>query len=97
MAKQMPFGPDGTSPAVLLIAPPMVTLLTELDEMFEGAVAKSERFAHFYQKRTERLGVHFLDAGAVIRCSDLDGIHFEAGEHAKLGNAIAEKITSILG
>jgi len=33
----------------------------------------------------------------VIRCSDLDGIHFEAAEHAKLGRAIAEKIKTILG
>jgi lysophospholipase L1-like esterase len=97
MAKQSPFGPGGASPAVLLIAPPAVTILTELDEMFDGAVAKSERFARFYRLRAERLGIHFLDAGVVIRCSDLDGIHFEASEHAKLGAAVAEKITGILG
>lgn len=95
-AKRTPFGPNGTSPQVLLISPPPVTLLTELDEMFAGSVEKSRRFAHFYAGRAERYGVHFFDAGSVIRCSDLDGIHFEAAEHDTLGRAIAEKIKSIL-
>jgi len=97
LAKRTAFGPDGRAPEVLLISPPPVTLLTELAEMFEGSEDKSSRFAHFYQGRAERYGVHFFDAGSVIRCSDLDGIHFEAAEHAKLGKAIAEKIKSILG
>jgi len=34
--------------------------------------------------------VAFLDAGAVIRCSELDGIHYEADQHALLGRATAE-------
>ena len=96
LAKRTAFGRDGRSPDVLLISPPPVTLLTELAEMFEGSVEKSSRLAQFYQGRAERYGVHFFDAGSVIRCSDLDGIHFEASEHAKLGKAIAEKIKSIL-
>lgn len=97
MAKLSGCGPAGGAPQVLLIAPPPVATLTDFAEMLEGAEEKSKRFAHFYQKRAERLGVHFLDAGSVIRSSDLDGIHFEAAEHAKLGRAVAEKIRSILG
>ena len=41
-------------------------------------------------------GVAFLDAGAVIRCSDLDGIHYEADQHALLGRAVAKAVRSAL-
>jgi lysophospholipase L1-like esterase len=81
---------------VLLIAPPTVTKLTELDEMFEGSIEKSVKFAGFYRWRAEWLGVGFFDAGSVVRCSDLDGIHLEAGEHAKLGKALALVIREML-
>jgi lysophospholipase L1-like esterase len=96
-ARCAPFGPENRPPKVLLIAPPPVTLLTELAEMFEGSEEKSRKFAKYYQLRAERLGIGFFDAGSVIRCSDLDGIHFEAAEHATLGRALAGKIREIIG
>jgi lysophospholipase L1-like esterase len=97
IAKRSGHGPDGRAPEVLLISPPAVTVLTELSEMFEGAEEKSRKLAHFYQRRAERYGAHFFDAGSVIQCSDLDGIHFESADHATLGHALADKINSILG
>jgi lysophospholipase L1-like esterase len=96
MAAQSPFGVNGAGPKVLLIAPPPVTLLTRMDEMFEGAVDKSRKFARYYRETAERRGVGFLDAGAVIRSSDLDGIHFDAMAHAKLGKAVAAKAREML-
>jgi lysophospholipase L1-like esterase len=44
----------------------------------------------------EREGVAFLDAGQVIRCSDLDGIHYEVDQHELLGRAVAEAIQGAL-
>ena len=96
MAAQSPFGVDGVGPKVLMIAPPPVTRLTRLDEMFEGAVEKSKKFARYYAETAERRGVAFLDAGSVIRSSDLDGIHFDAEAHATLGKAIAAKARELL-
>lgn len=96
LAAQSPFGVNGAGPKVLLIAPPPVTLLTRMDEMFEGAVDKSRKFARYYSETAERRGVGFLDAGAVIRSSDLDGIHFDAMAHAKLGKAVAAKAREML-
>jgi lysophospholipase L1-like esterase len=96
MAKKSGFGPGGGAPAVLLIAPPAVTRLTEIAEMFAGAEEKSRRLARYYELRAQRYGVHFFDAGSVATCSDLDGIHFEASEHAKLGLALAAVIQGIL-
>jgi hypothetical protein len=38
-----------------------------------------------------------MDAGEVIVSSPLDGIHFEAAEHRKLGEAVAARVRDILG
>ena len=59
--------------------------------MFEGAEAKSRRFAEHYARVAQERGCAFLDTGQVIVSSDLDGIHLEAGEQEKLGVAVAEK------
>lgn len=88
---------DGTSPRVILIAPPAVTTLTDLDEMFAGAEAKSRLFSRYYRTfaASNRLG--FFDAGSVICSSDLDGIHFEAASHRTLGEALAREVRSVIG
>jgi hypothetical protein len=39
---------------------------------------------------------NFLDTSEVIVSSDLDGIHFEAGEHAKLGVAVAALVKKLV-
>lgn len=97
LARRALVGPDGLPPRVLLIAPPPVTRLTELAEMFEGAEEKSARFGSFYARRAERYGVAYLDAGTVVRCSDIDGIHLDAAEHATLGCAIADIVPVLIG
>lgn len=84
-------------PVVLLIAPPAVTTLTDYDEMFAGAVEKSRRFAHFYRLAAGWNDIAFFDAGSVIVSSDLDGIHFAAEEHRKLGEAVAAEVRRLLG
>ena len=97
MARRLEVGPDGGPPLVLLMAPPVVTKLTALAEMFTGAVEKSRRFAeHYRQYASWQPGVTFFDAGAIVTSSDLDGIHFEAEEHGKLGRAVAVAIRELL-
>jgi lysophospholipase L1-like esterase len=90
-------GPGGKAPEVLLIAPPPVARLTGFAEMFEGSEPKSLRFPQHYQRVAQERGCRFFNAGDVIHSSDLDGIHFEAGEHRKLGQALAGAIREILG
>ena len=82
-------------PAVLLMAPPLVSRLTDFAEMFEGAEAKSRKFSLHYRRVAEEYGCHFLDTGEIIVSSDLDGIHFEKSEHQKLGKAVAEAVRGI--
>jgi lysophospholipase L1-like esterase len=96
MARAEAVGPDGAPPAILLVAPPPIGKLTDFAEMFEGAREKSLVLAQRYRAIAERQGVGFVDAGAFVACSDLDGIHFEAAGHAILGRAMAEAVRMVL-
>ena len=97
IAQRSGAGPGGAAPAVLLVAPPPVGRLTELAEMFAGAGEKSRGFASQYRRVAEKHGCGLLDAGEVVRSSDLDGIHLEVGEHRKLGEAVAARVKEMLG
>jgi len=90
-------GPNGTAPAILLVAPPKVGKLTEFAQMFEGAQSKSLRFPEEYQRVAGERGCAFFDAASVARPSDKDGIHLEADQHKNLGEALAEEAISLLG
>ncbi len=89
-------GVNGRAPQVLLLAPPPTTKLTNYAEMFEGAEIKSQKFSLHYARVAEELGCAFLDTSTIIVSSPLDGIHFEAGEHKKLGLAVASKIKELI-
>lgn len=89
-------GPGGVKPRTLVISPPPVGKLTEFAEMFEGAREKSLALPKYFREQAGLHGCEFLDAGEVIRSSDLDGIHFEAAEHFTLGHAVAANVEQIL-
>ena len=76
--------------------PPPIAKLTDYAEMFEGGQEKSVLLGERYRDIAEREGVAFLDAGQVIRCSDLDGIHYEVDQHELLGLAVAEAVRGAL-
>lgn len=98
IAQRSGAGPYGGAPKVLLMAPPPLGKLSVDDlELFEGGEAKSRRFAQQYRRVATSWGCEFLDAGDVIVSSDLDGVHFEASEHQKLGWAVAEVVRKMLG
>ena len=90
-------GRDGHAPRVLLLAPPPVARLTGFAEMFEGSEAKSLLLGQHYRTVAIEYNVAFLDTSTVIRSSDLDGIHFEAEEHTKLGRAVAHEVLALVG
>jgi lysophospholipase L1-like esterase len=89
-------GANGRPPKILLIAPPPIAKLSEYAEMFEGGQEKSVLLGQRYRDVAEREGVAFLDAGQIIRCSDLDGIHYEVEQHELLGRAVAEAVQGAL-
>jgi lysophospholipase L1-like esterase len=90
-------GRDGQAPRVLLMAPPPVAKLSNFAEMFEGSEAKSLLLGRHYRVVAKEYNVAFLDTAAVICSSDIDGIHFEAEEHAKLGRAVTHEVLAQIG
>jgi lysophospholipase L1-like esterase len=92
------FGPDGLGPEVLLIAPPPTVVGDgPFAPMFAGADEKSRDLGRCYAVLTAEHGCAFLDAGQIIVSTKLDGIHLDASEQVKLGNAVAGEVRRILG
>ncbi len=89
------FGP-GKSPQVLIICPPRPGKLTAFADLWVGGHEKAEQLAVQYRAQAEALGCGYLDAGTVIKASDIDGIHFDKAEHAKLGAVVADKVRQML-
>ena len=96
MARAEPVGPHGAPPAIILVAPPPLGRLSAFADMFAGGVEKSKLLAARYRDVAERNGVGFVDAGEFVVCSDRDGIHFEADQHAILGRALAAAARMVL-
>jgi len=89
------FGRGDKAPPVLLVAPAPLSKLTEFAQMFEGGPEKSRALAALYAALAKARGCAFFDAGTVARCSDLDGVHFDAAGHRALGEALAREVKKI--
>lgn len=87
---------EGKNPQILLVCPPPIGKLSYLKELFEGSVEKSKELSKYFEKAARLFGCDFIDAGKIIKTSDLDGVHFDPQEHEKLGKALAVKIKEIL-
>ncbi len=89
-------GPNGAAPGILLLIPPPIGRLSELRDMFAGALEKSRQFSEQYRLIAAELDCPYLDTATVIRSSDTDGIHLEAPEHRALGLAVADRVREML-
>ncbi len=84
-------GPGGGAPGILLVAPAPVAETGSLADVFEGGPRRAD-LAGPYAAVAERHGLGFLDAGRIWTVSPVDGVHFDAAEHARLGRAMAEAV-----
>lgn len=78
---------DGFS--VVLICPPPVKERGCLAGEFYGAEQVVPHFPPLFSALAAAKGASFFDAGAVIACSEIDGVHFDADAHHALGLALA--------
>lgn len=87
-------GPCGESPQVLLLAPPPLADMggTKYELMFKGAEEKAKQLGSEYKKIARLKGCHFLDLDGVVASSPIDGIHWEATEHRRLGRVVADEL-----
>ena len=85
-------GPGRGAPGVLLVAPPPIVEVGCLAGMFAGGAAKSQALAAEIRAAAARLDVPFLDAGAVVQVSPIDGIHYGPEANPALAEAFAVAI-----
>lgn len=81
------------TPTVLIIAPPNLADIPDAEsEAYLNAAEKMRRLPALYRDVANAYGCLFLDASQVIVSSPVDGIHFDAPEHRKLGEAVSNVI-----
>lgn len=86
------YGPNGSAPKVLLIAPPPIVEGPDGFGIRQHGLKKSQQFAEAFSGIAAEMGCEFFDAGSVIKTSPVDGVHFSAKSHHDLGLAIAEAV-----
>ena len=86
-------GPDGAAPGVILVAPPPILEVQDLGVMFAGGEAKSLELGPRLAALARGLDVPFIDAGALIGVSEIDGIHYDEPAMAALAQAFAQAVT----
>jgi lysophospholipase L1-like esterase len=80
-------------PRISIICPaPCRGSIYETSDGFAGAVEKSRLMGGLYREVAERLGCGFVDAGEIAKPSGTDGLHFDAGAHRLMGEAMAAHI-----
>lgn len=84
---------------LLVLAPPPMadTSRTGFKDLFSAAaVAKSRHLAAAYAEEGKRLGIPVFAAGKVIVSDGIDGLHWSAAMHRKLGEAMAARVRRLL-
>lgn len=85
-------GPAGTSPRLLIVAPPPLVHSRLSADLFGGGVRKSRKLARHYQTIATEFGAEFFPAARVVRSSRRDGVHWEEPSHQALGRELARVI-----
>ena len=94
-ARSTLFGPKQSRPKVLILCPPPIATLTDLDGMFAGALEKSLEMPRYYELAALWSESDYLNTGDHIHSSDADGIHFDQDQLELLGKAVAAKVKEI--
>ena len=89
---------DEPAPQILIVSPPAVSRTTnaEFAEMFSGGDEASKRLSAQYVALADEAGCGFFDAGAVAETSPLDGVHLDAANTRKIGEALAPLVRVML-
>ena len=89
--RQAPLEPGMPIPPICIVAPPaIVHPKGAIAAKFEGASQKSMGLAAAYAELARQLDCAFFDANDVTPASLVDGIHLDADQHARLGQALAD-------
>lgn len=100
LIRQSESGLHGESPRVLLVCPALVrdfSQVPDIAEKFVGALEKTRKFPACYEAVAQLHGCAYLDLQPVAQASAWDGLHFEADQHARIGQAMAAAVVQAVG
>ncbi len=85
-------------PEILVVSPPPIRNPDgPVLPKFVGAAERCVGLAAAMKEVADERECAFFDAGQVIHCSAIDGVHLDADQHPLLGQAIAEVVSPLLG
>ena len=81
-------GTEYPTPKVLVLAPPPLGALHPEGraKRFAGGVEKTRELPQSYQAIAEAADAAFLDVGTLAETDGIDGVHFSAETHEKIGS-----------
>lgn len=85
---------DGSVPEILLVAPAPRIKTPARPEVTEDAIEQSRLLAPLYRALANTESTWFFDAAEASTASIADGVHMDATETQKLGNAIANYLST---
>lgn len=95
--RKAPIEPGMPVPPILIVCPPKIrNPRGTIAEKFPGAEERSAGLALAYEQIAAELGCEFFDAETATPSSRVDGVHLDADQHQRLGEAIAEKVRTLL-
>lgn len=98
IARSHPYGFSFDAPEIVIVSPPSLveTGDAEFDAMFGAARAESHRFGELYEALARRLGCAHVSGHAACAATRVDGVHLDAANTRKLGEAIARALEPLL-
>ena len=95
--RKAPIEPGMPVPPILIVCPPQIrTPQGSIAAKFRGAEQRGAGLAKAYVQMASDLKCHYFDAETVTTSSAVDGVHLDADQHLKLGNALAALVEAIL-
>jgi lysophospholipase L1-like esterase len=95
--REAPIEPGMPVPPILVVVPPAVQTPTgPIAWKFEGAESKCAGLADAYRQVTSALDCAFFDASTVTTSSKVDGVHLDADQHQRLGEALSEVVYRLI-
>ncbi|MEF2073208.1 SGNH/GDSL hydrolase family protein [Consotaella aegiceratis] len=98
IVQTFPFWEDFARPNILIVTPPVFRAARDanFEEMFGHARAESRRLASMYRELGDALGCHVFDAAEACETTPIDGIHLDAENTRRLGDALVPVVRRIL-
>jgi lysophospholipase L1-like esterase len=95
--RSAPIEPGMPVPRVLIVCPPRIRQPKgDTTEKYRGAEQRTTGLDQAYKQVASDLKCDFFDAETVATVSAVDGVHLDADQHLKLGNALAGIVEKLL-